>query len=124
MNTEHFRKKLIAKGQELRQDMSRLGEDAREGINADVEDPIDLVTSTEAKAAAFEESNLRYETLTQVEDALARIDEGTYGKCIDCGRDIEEARLEALPWARYCLADQEKHDTETRPDDGMARISP
>src|SRR5689334_10443628 len=99
MNTEHFRKKLIAKGQELRQDMSRLGEDAREGINADVEDPIDLVTSTEAKAAAFEESNLRYETLTQVEDALARIDEGTYGKCIDCGRDIEEARLEAVPWA-------------------------
>jgi DnaK suppressor protein len=124
MNTEHFRKKLIAKQLELRQDISRLGEEAREGVGADVEDPIDLVTSAEAKAGAFEESNLRYETLTQVEDALARIDEGVYGKCIDCGRDIEEARLEAVPWARYCLADQEKHDTETHPDEGMTRISP
>jgi DnaK suppressor protein len=123
MNTEHFRQKLIAKREELREEMSRLGEDAREGISAEVEDPIDLVTSAEAKAAAFEESDLRYETLRQVEEALARIDEGTYGKCIDCGRDIEEARLEAVPWARYCLADQEKHDTETHPDEGMARIS-
>jgi DnaK suppressor protein len=114
MNTEHFRKKLIAKREELREEMSRLGEDAREGISAEVEDPIDLVTSAEAKAAAFEESDLRYETLRQVEEALARI---------ECGRDIEEARLEAVPWARYCLADQEKHDTETHPDEGMARIS-
>jgi DnaK suppressor protein len=45
-----------------------------------------------------------------VQDALQRIDDGTYGKCLTCGRQIEEARLKAIPWARYCLNDQEQFD--------------
>ena len=45
-----------------------------------------------------------------MQDALRRIEDGTYGKCIQCGREIEPVRLEAIPWARYCLKDQEKYD--------------
>ncbi len=37
--------------------------------------------------------------LTEVEDALKRIEDGTYGKCVNCGRPIPEKRLEAIPWA-------------------------
>ena len=37
--------------------------------------------------------------LTEVEEALKRIENGTYGKCVDCGRPIPEERLEAIPWA-------------------------
>ncbi len=37
--------------------------------------------------------------LQEVEDALKRIEEGTYGKCASCGRPIPEKRLEAIPWA-------------------------
>lgn len=37
--------------------------------------------------------------LAQVEAALARIENGTYGKCVDCGHPIPEKRLEAIPWA-------------------------
>ena len=48
------------------------------------------------------------ETLVQVEDALRRIEEGSYGKCVICGKPIEPARLEAIPWTPYCLADQQK----------------
>jgi hypothetical protein len=33
---------------------------------------------------------------------------GAYGRCAACGRQIEAARLEAIPWARYCLEDQDK----------------
>ena len=50
------------------------------------------------------------QTLIQVQDALHRIEDGAYGKCIACGRQIEAARLEAIPWAPYCLEDQEKQD--------------
>jgi len=46
----------------------------------------------------------------RVQDALRRMEEGTYGKCLDCDREIEPARLEAIPWAEYCLEDQEKRD--------------
>jgi DnaK suppressor protein len=37
--------------------------------------------------------------LTEVEDALKRIEDGTYGRCVNCGRPIPEKRLEAIPWA-------------------------
>jgi DnaK suppressor protein len=41
--------------------------------------------------------------LQAVEDALARLDDGTYGTCLRCGRRIADARLEALPWAEHCI---------------------
>lgn len=45
--------------------------------------------------------------LHDVEAALARLDAGTYGKCVRCGRDINPRRLDALPAASYCLDCQE-----------------
>jgi DnaK suppressor protein len=44
--------------------------------------------------------------LAAAEDALERLDAGTYGSCLACGEPIEPARLEALPFARYCVQDQ------------------
>ncbi|MEX2253817.1 MAG: TraR/DksA C4-type zinc finger protein [Acidimicrobiia bacterium] len=43
------------------------------------------------------------ETLQEVEDALAKLDEGTYGRCESCGSQIADARLEAMPAARLCI---------------------
>ena len=48
--------------------------------------------------------------LAQVERALARFDDGTYGLCIDCGCPIDPARLEALPYAELCLDCQSKQE--------------
>ena len=44
-------------------------------------------------------------TLDDVDRALAKIDEGSYGRCDACGRPIPEGRLEALPWAVLCVED-------------------
>lgn len=41
--------------------------------------------------------------LNQVESALERIQVGQFGTCVNCGREIPKARLEALPWAPYCM---------------------
>src|SRR3954468_5895453 len=43
------------------------------------------------------------ETLTEVERALAKLDEGAYGVCESCAKPIGEARLEAMPATRYCI---------------------
>lgn len=48
--------------------------------------------------------------LREIDDALARMDEGTYGICIDCRQPIPAERLEARPYALRCVADQEKED--------------
>ena len=46
----------------------------------------------------------------EIQAALARLDAGTYGTCVDCGRPVEEARLEFRPEAARCLEDQQKHE--------------
>mgnify|MGYP001427527052 CR=1 FL=1 len=110
MNIKQLKESLLAREQELLADIVRFENEARESRAAEVEDPIDQVTSSENKAVSFQESTLVAQVLKQVRDALRRIDDGSYGKCIDCGRPIEPARLQAVPWTPYCLADQEKHD--------------
>ncbi|HVT77326.1 MAG TPA: TraR/DksA C4-type zinc finger protein [Acidimicrobiales bacterium] len=52
---------------------------------------------TEALASTLQES------LDEVERALAKLEDGSYGKCEVCGEDIAAARLEAMPAARYCI---------------------
>ena len=114
MDLQHFKERLLARERELTDEVLRFENEARESRTAEVEDPIDQVTSSENKAASFMESTLAANTLKLVRDALQRIGNGNYGRCLDCGRPIEPARLEAVPWAQYCLADQEKHDKAAR----------
>jgi DnaK suppressor protein len=120
MNIEQAKQKLEARQEELSRSMRRLGEDARESQIEGVEDPIDHVESTENKALNFRVNTIESDELKQVQSALQRIENGTYGKCVDCGRPISDARLEAKPWALYCVEDQEKHDKEEGSYDDLA----
>ena len=44
--------------------------------------------------------------LKDIDDALGKLEQGTYGVCEACGKPIDPERLEAKPWARFCVADQ------------------
>jgi DnaK suppressor protein len=46
--------------------------------------------------------------LTAIEEALSRIEKGSYGVCRDCGEPISTARLNAIPWTRVCITCKEK----------------
>ncbi|MDQ3978300.1 MAG: TraR/DksA family transcriptional regulator [Actinomycetota bacterium] len=52
--------------------------------------------------------------LADIEHALARLNDGTYGTCEACGRPIDEARLEALPATRLCLQDQAQAERQAK----------
>ncbi|MGD0497340.1 MAG: TraR/DksA family transcriptional regulator [Bryobacteraceae bacterium] len=54
------------------------------------------------------ESNL----LRNVNDALARIADGSYGICLHCEEEIRPKRMDAVPWAKYCIACQEAADRQ------------
>lgn len=113
MDLEHYKKLLLAKQKDLNESISRQESDAREARVSEVGDTEDNATSDLAEATLFETGSMQSNTIALVENALQRIKDGTYGKCLECDRDIEPARLEAVPWAEYCLRDQEKHDRET-----------
>jgi DnaK suppressor protein len=51
---------------------------------------------------------IRAETLTRIDEALLRLDAGKYGSCLECGREISERRLRALPFAVRCQVCEEK----------------
>ncbi len=63
------------------------------------------ITDADNQAALLENSA---DQKAQVVAALARLDDGTYGICVDCGEKIPDARLEVRPEAARCIADQEK----------------
>lgn len=52
--------------------------------------------------------------LDDVEHALRRLDDGSYGTCEACGRPIDDGRLEAMPAARFCVEDQSMAELEAR----------
>lgn len=54
-------------------------------------------------------------SLERVNEALRKLEDGTYGICEDCGGRIDRARLEALPQAVYCLECQAKHEYRALP---------
>ena len=49
--------------------------------------------------------------LQAIEEALVRMDKGTYGVCRDCGEPIAAARLKAIPWTRVCITCKEKQNS-------------
>jgi DnaK suppressor protein len=119
MNKQNYKKRLLAREEELVEQAARFDAEARESRVAEVEDPVDAVASTESKAANFQLGDVAARTLQQVRAALQRIEDGTYGQCIDCGRQIDAARLDAVPWTPYCREDQEKHDRSSDPDSDL-----
>jgi RNA polymerase-binding transcription factor DksA len=52
--------------------------------------------------------------LADIEHAIRRLDDGTYGTCEACGKPIDDARLEALPATRFCMEDQAHAEREAR----------
>ena len=105
IDEDEVRKSLLAKREQLTQRIGGTQASEREEVaerqddNAqlwevsDVRDDLDTQAATE---------------LDQVNEALARLDAGEYGLCMDCGEPIAEARLKALPYATLCIQCAEK----------------
>jgi DnaK suppressor protein len=78
---------------DVRSDGGKLSEvlDAVESSEADIQDEIE-----------FALIQMKSETLNKINDALARLEQGDYGNCFECGAEIAEKRLRALPFAVRC----------------------
>ena len=72
-----------------------------------VPDSGDESVRSEAKEAQLRDAAADWTVLNQVRDALAHIENGTYGHCLADGEPIDPKRLEAIPWTPYCLKHQE-----------------
>jgi len=92
---------LEAERTELLAELSGVGDKAGDHYDANFADS-SQVTAERGEAEALA-SKLRA-TLADVERALAKLDDGSYGQCEQCGQPIGDARLEAMPTARRCIS--------------------
>lgn len=75
------------------------------------DDPADAGSASFERETAQSLSNHARKLLQEIDDALRRMDAGTYGDCENCGERIEAERLEALPYARLCLECKRRDET-------------
>lgn len=74
------------------------------------EDLADVASSTFEREKGLALESSVQQLLTQVDESLARIDEGTYGICVRCGNPIDSARLKVLPYATLCIRCKEEEE--------------
>jgi DnaK suppressor protein len=104
---EALRRQLMQQKQEI---ISMYQQDVRAGQeSADdgTEDIVDRANNSYNRELMFSLSDSERQMLLHVEDALRRIDDGAYGRCSNCGQEINMLRLQAVPWTRFCINCQE-----------------
>ena len=112
-----IRQRLLRDKTQLEHDLAIKDEEASEqgddldpergGVGNHMADEANDTTEQETTMALQNEAQ---QTLDQINEALARLDAGTYGTCANCGKKIPEARLEARPFAIYDIACQQLAD--------------
>lgn len=107
---ETYRKRLLTKQEELRGMVFRTEQDGRTADDDPTQDPGDKAASTYNKEFLFSQSNNDRTVLGLIEEALQRMQVGTFGECVHCGGEMQPKRLEAVPWARHCIPCQEKQE--------------
>ena len=106
-----IRQMLEEKSSELR---AQIGVPTAHAVLHAVADPFDSADWAEKSHEEWiflQKNNFDMAMLREVEGALERLRDGTYGTCMDCGMPVSRKRLEALPWARYCVTCQERYQS-------------
>ena len=103
----HYRELLESKAEEVRQSMS--AQKAAQVVSRlDVpSDEGDLSQQHHEEWIFLNRNTIDMKLLREISDALVRIDHDTYGVCLECEEPISTKRLDAVPWARYCVTCQE-----------------
>jgi RNA polymerase-binding transcription factor len=103
VNTQHYKQRLLDLEGRLSTRIAYEREQAREQVIDGARDTADDSVADEGESEDFAEAELDATVLQQVRDALQRIEDGTFGRCVVDGEPIEPNRLDAVPWTPYCV---------------------
>jgi len=119
--TSNRRKFLIQVGEHLRETKSKLLEEMdnvqkaqREGNKDEGMDAYDLASEERDREINFILSDRESAKIKEIDDALARLADSSYGVCQSCGFEIAEERIEALPFTRVCRDCQQDREREAK----------
>ncbi len=107
---DRFRKLLVAKRAELLARVRAARSSEHEESESEAPDLGDRALSTMSRDLLYQLSTGERDQVRRIDWALSRIDEGGYGLCVHCGKQVQPGRLQAVPWARHCVDCQELQD--------------
>ncbi|AYY12853.1 TraR/DksA family transcriptional regulator [Actinobacteria bacterium YIM 96077] len=111
---EEVRTELLSDASRLREEISdtetEIAELLKSGVDGGGEDPADTGTKAFEREHELSRAASHRETVLQIERALQRIDNGTYGICENCGNPIGKARLQAFPRATMCVTCKQQQE--------------
>jgi DnaK suppressor protein len=117
VDTAHLRQRLLDERQRVLDAIENIHSENPGSLGEETEEPTfqdnhlgDVATATfdREMASTLEENSTH--VLGEIDAALVRIEEGTYGVCERCGEPIGGERLDALPWAKLCIDDKRKQE--------------
>src|SRR5262245_25646304 len=95
---DEIQSKLRARREELAAEVAEVKDPEEQSVHDFVQD---------VELALME---MKSETLAKIDEAMTRLEEGTYGTCAECGQEIAEARLQAVPFATLCRDCQQREE--------------
>ena len=116
IDTELFRKRLIEERKRVQEAIDYLHEENPGSIQDETQDstadnhPGDMATVTFDRELDYTLEENEGRLLQAIDAALTRMDDGSYGACVSCGRPIGAERLEALPWTTQCIDCKRKEE--------------
>ena len=112
---DHFRSILLEQLKQHTENVRGEQASALDSMDDGVKDSVDMSVQDVSQELALRLGERESQMVADIDQALLRIDEGTYGECAKCGQVIDERRLEAVPTARY----DAKCQTEIEANDGI-----
>jgi len=113
IDTDRFRTELLNERERVQAAIANLRESHPGSLDDEVEEIAtndnhlgDTATATLGREIDYTLGENSEQVLSEINAALKRIEEGTYGTCAKCGKPIAPERLEAYPWASLCIDDQ------------------
>jgi DnaK suppressor protein len=110
----NFKKRLLEKQRQLVDEVGKSALYGKDQEDDSIKDLGDQANTAYTREFFFELGNGDRRLLREVVAALAKIDDGSFGSCERCGEPIAEKRLDAVPFARYCITCQRLAEEEER----------
>lgn len=106
--------KLLAMRRQVLREISEDLKQGREGSKEEGMDTYDLASEERDREISFILTDRDRDKVQAIQDALERVQEGTYGICESCEMEITPGRLNALPFTRLCVSCQAEHEKEMK----------
>ncbi|HKF41597.1 MAG TPA: TraR/DksA family transcriptional regulator [Thermoanaerobaculia bacterium] len=104
---EKYRRLLLDKKNSLSNELAKTKNAEEETTEESTQDIADKAVSSYTREFLYSLNDTERNTIQQINAALARIEDSSYGFCLNCGNALNEKRLTAIPWSRHCVDCQE-----------------